>query len=59
MSEVVECRAQLVVAGDLGSDVVVTAVQILHEGADRREARRRQDGRRHRRREGRAAYRRS
>jgi hypothetical protein len=30
--EVVECRAEPVVAGDFGSDVVVTAAQILHEG---------------------------
>jgi hypothetical protein len=30
--EVVECRAEPVVAADFGSDVVVTAAQILHEG---------------------------
>jgi hypothetical protein len=30
--EVVECRAEPVVAGDFGSDVIVTAAQILHEG---------------------------
>ena len=29
--EVVECHAKPVVAGDFGSDVVVTAAQVLHE----------------------------
>ena len=30
--EVVECHAEPVVAGDFGSDVVVAAAQVLHEG---------------------------
>jgi hypothetical protein len=32
LSEVVECHAEPVVAGDFGSDVVVAAAQVLHEG---------------------------
>jgi hypothetical protein len=38
--EVVECRAEPV-AGDFGSDVVVTAAQILHDGVTGGEAPRR------------------
>jgi hypothetical protein len=30
--EVVECHAEPVAAGDFGSDVVVTAAEVLHEG---------------------------